>query len=781
MIRTAQHLILNKTKGCTVAYSRQLISFAFVAEQYEATGDIVQGLLPLFAPLIQKRAGHRFDPRLFVQDVKETYDIYMPLSTAQDLAPRLHSAGYLQEAFGNEAGITYKNVDYLKVPGEEKAALSEAQISEAIEEFAEFCKPFLDRYPEIKYSSEELESEFLNRLVQMDLTAFHFPDSGMYKQAANATISLGSKGEAERSQEAYIPELASHIDFLAASFIVSLQENEPKKFELLVEIATGAVLAEVVLGLQSPPTKGQYLPHLTAFLDGPLLIDALGVSGSERREYALEILSALKAHKIQAKCFSHTVEEMRRAIKAPLDVMEAGGRAYGPTARYVRGSLAAKTYVRSVLENLEARISDLGVEVIRFEGFALSSRMRYFTADDETILCEKLGVYINASAKLIDGQSIGNVIRLREESPPQPDITKSTHIFVTTNPRLAERSTRYLRERGELARRAKKLEKHSRPGDAPACVSDRYLGGILWLLQGGTANQLSRKKLIANCSVTILPRQDLIAKMVHFLGKTDAGMAERFEAVMTSERATHYLMELTLGDPRLITEKNYEEIYRDVELIAGEKVRIAKDEEIKILTASLNEKLQTGLAEQESQHAKVQAVLEEKIIAQATLADKERLGLSAELVSARQDLREKELRLQELTQRDEEQGASIQRIEIASLQRLLKVATRRTTHLRWLIVLVLCGITGFLTIYSEFLSADLSNREVYKAAMLGGVVLISGLLAWFVPERIFEPWFKRMQEEHFSRQVNDENLRNLLAKYDVDWISGKVIPKSSSN
>lgn len=89
--------------------SRNLLAFAYISDRFSQSGDIGDGLLKLFAPVIAKRAGQRFSPETFATDVLEMYDIEMHPYVAEDFAPRLAAAGYLVETANFAQNAAYEN------------------------------------------------------------------------------------------------------------------------------------------------------------------------------------------------------------------------------------------------------------------------------------------------------------------------------------------------------------------------------------------------------------------------------------------------------------------------------------------------------------------------------------------------------------------------------------------------------------------------------------------------------------------------------------------------
>jgi hypothetical protein len=116
--------------------SRQLIVFAFVADGFAKTGDITTGLEPLFAPILQRHTGSRFDPELFAREISETYGIAMHPYVALDLAPKLVQAGLLHAVAQGSEVVGYINLD----KGLTYPELNEEQIAGLTSRFISFAR-----------------------------------------------------------------------------------------------------------------------------------------------------------------------------------------------------------------------------------------------------------------------------------------------------------------------------------------------------------------------------------------------------------------------------------------------------------------------------------------------------------------------------------------------------------------------------------------------------------------------------------------------------------------
>src|SRR5438046_7584377 len=77
--------------------SRALITFAFIADKFEATRDIGDGLMPLFAPIADQLAGRVFDPAMFAERFSEYYGIKVHPLVIADQIERFKAAGLVRQ------------------------------------------------------------------------------------------------------------------------------------------------------------------------------------------------------------------------------------------------------------------------------------------------------------------------------------------------------------------------------------------------------------------------------------------------------------------------------------------------------------------------------------------------------------------------------------------------------------------------------------------------------------------------------------------------------------
>jgi hypothetical protein len=139
--------------------------------------------------------------------------------------------------------------------------------------------------------------------------------------------------------------------FLSARYIQNIATKEPDLLLRIVEIASLSLLTEVILDFRDPPNAARREPGLTVFLDGPFVMDLLGLTGRLRENNAKQIVNGLQGMSAQIKVLSHYCDEIRDNLRAVLG--QPRGQRFGPTAEAIRRSEVAEDYAQAVAGNVE--------------------------------------------------------------------------------------------------------------------------------------------------------------------------------------------------------------------------------------------------------------------------------------------------------------------------------------------------------------------------------------------------------------------------------------------
>lgn len=744
--------------------SRALISFAFVADRFESTrGDIFQGLVPLFAPIVTEKQGTVFEPETFVAELRSRYDILMPVPVAEDWAHRLEREQYLTREQVAPGHFRYR---YNAIDAAVTADHS-SRVALLLSEFSRFvaASPARGDLP----ADLDLENELFERLLNLDsLAIFHRPDKAYPIRRSSKTLTLRPPQQEDDKAPTRNP-VAERLDFLFGAFVDQIREQKPELLNVMSDVMTGALLAEVVLGIQSPPSKGDEFETTDIYFDAPLIMDLLGINPG-RKEYAEELIAALRDCKARLWIFDHSIDEIERII---LHSVESTNRAAEQPLGYryrTPAATADKLYLLSIRGHVAAELQKRGIKINSLQGDPYQRSLKYFSEDDEEELMGEIGMYLYVDAKVADAKSLAHVIRLRGASDVHTNVLRSRAVLVSRNGRLVNRAARYVVAKQNAARQNRAPYLY-RPGDAPICITDSYLLGLIWITRGGTTKSLSRSRLVANCAAAMAPRRDLTTKMFNLLLQSDGQKAARFEAIMIDERAERYLMVITLGDDSLITNENVERLYDDVRRVTAQE-----------LTKEHEQELEQQAKKNASEAVKLRAEYDHKLAEVEQRAQAVRSALTNQLLDERTDGLKLRDELATIKDRYDQVAAAVASIDSAlqseRRQRILP-AFLEARELRQRFPLLMGLLLGSLV----YLGGKLLTRVVIDPTheLVGEVLLwvlaVGGfcLAFWEIPAQIFTGVRNALATTVFRARAVGMGAGDLLKHYKPDWEKEELI------
>ena len=224
---------------------RELVAFAFVQEEYAKTGDISSGLMKLFVPVLSGNPNRIFEPHEFAKQVESFFDIPMTKLAAEGLIPKLLEADLIYAETGPSK--TYR----IRPLPERPTLDDQGSISDLLSEFIEFARHSIMRRGR-QVDDTVLETSLMRRVVTLDFLSFlERPDRNVFDGTAGALSKDEESGTGEYS-------LDRVLDVVCAQFALKLLETKPEQFEFLVKIASGALIADVVLTLQEPSSIDEF-------------------------------------------------------------------------------------------------------------------------------------------------------------------------------------------------------------------------------------------------------------------------------------------------------------------------------------------------------------------------------------------------------------------------------------------------------------------------------------------------------------------------------------------
>jgi hypothetical protein len=574
---------------------RKLISYAYLAQASKTEGDLLGGITSIFKPIAKIKAGKVFDPQEFCKIVDDLYGLRIHPWTAEDLVPRLEQNGLLIQ-HKVDSGIDeflYAEID------EEFADITDKDIDLLTSSFVEFCQPILKQHG-LKIDSIELTAGLLEHLT--DLNFMSATINPKEASASNNTLKLNKNtNEFDPTSSESLKE-SFRLNTLCASFVLYTYNTNQRLYDLIVNIVSGAIVAEMVLNFQQPDTNAN-LSQVTFVLDTPLLMAYMDLTSEKEHLFAKTLADDMISKGAKLAVFEHSIDELTDNLKA-VKKQHAEKTSFGETARRLtqRNFIS---YFDQIRQNPHIMLKKLDMKILSDINSTVSRK--HFSSEDEESLYGDLGTYNNENAQKRDASSISQIMRHRNGLvTKQSEFYRCRYIFVTENSRVVRVAKNFMEER-------KILE----VDNFPPAVTCRYISGLLWIFFGGKGQELPKQLLLANCSKALSPKNDIVQRMHKFLEELSPNQADLFDAIMSEERAGQYLMQNSLGDASLLTQENSLEIL--------EKLKSSLNEKHEAEIAKLKTELETEKKEKQDLQDKVsQDFLEriENIMQDSSLAQK---------------------------------------------------------------------------------------------------------------------------------------------------------------
>ena len=177
-----------------------------------------------------------------------------------------------------------------------------------------------------------------------------------------------------------VPNITSLTDeerFLCARFVQRELRKGGSTSETLARIASIGLLTEVVQDFVRPTDAVKHT-DLVVYLDGPIALEFLGVSGRAARENTVPVVKELKRIKAQVRIFAQSLDEMRTALYAVLQSPQPTG----PTAQALARGEVLREYVSRIANDPTQFLEDEGVAVTHRTLDQVPSEERHFTLEN---------------------------------------------------------------------------------------------------------------------------------------------------------------------------------------------------------------------------------------------------------------------------------------------------------------------------------------------------------------------------------------------------------------
>ncbi len=653
--------------------------------------DIRYPLATLFEPDLAKFNGGVFDPKALAQEINAQYHLGVTKEVVEGFLPIFEQRGWVKKVVdsGDKTGFIVQCLPTTKIP-EELSSFQEAAAKLA-DEFREFIRQ-LSPISEVNRTDAELIDGLVDWLLLLDRAG------GNKIQKATTHYKVGKKIVLE-VPDTFEGGAPSEETFLSARFVEHLFNSGSEHIPFLIELSEVGLVTEVVRDFQRPESAVEKT-NLAIYLDAPLAMDFLGLSGKPQRESVTLMFDGIKKAGGSIRIFRESVNEMQASLHAVLS--RPVSQRTGPTADALRRREVLEPWVREVAARPERFLAPLGVAVVEETLDMYPHQHKFFTKGAYELLYSQIGWVKDDAARHHDAL-IATLSFRKRGGTRTADLFEAKHVVVTRNPSFPNLARRIAREQNYIG------ESHVGP-----VIHSRQLATAVWLRMG-TQNkvEIPRSYILSACRRVLTLRKNIVEKVTEFKETLSEEQAEQLEVLITSDRSAQVLMDKTLGSSNVIDAKN--------------------------IPTLLEEMRKAQIAEYAQERDAEQAIREQE--AQKREAD---LNALAEEEKKRAELAEADA----IANRDKVRGV---------YERLVETTNRKILRERFIFV----AFTTLLVSISALVAFFSQGADPIYGYLAFGIILILGIILHLfssLGSMFIDPWFKKRDHSNLGRTALEFGL-----------------------
>lgn len=327
-----------------------------------------------------------------------------------------------------------------------------------------------------------------------------------------------------------LQSLGVETEYMIASFVNFLFQEDQARFDYVVNAAKGAMLASV-LEFGADSTRKD-LGKLNILLDAPVLMDALGFHGEVSKVGIRDVLTMARDQGAMVAAFRHSVDELRGILER----IESDLRSSHPSGTNLRGyrHFVEEGYTPADIlllrSKIEALLDENCISIV-------DRQSRYYELDlDEKCIEVDLQQAVNYRQRgplINDVKSIIGTHMLKE-GVFSTSIERARAVFISWN--------------GQVVRVANaRMSKE----EFPAAIAPDALASILWVTQPAVADAVPRSLVLASAFAGMQPPPTLWRRYVEEIERLESsGKMSIDEAVVLRSTSVGWnaFMEETLGE-----------------------------------------------------------------------------------------------------------------------------------------------------------------------------------------------------------------------------------------
>lgn len=518
--------------------------FAAVEVLRENRTDIRHALAALFEPDLAQFDGELFDARKLAEQINNQYKLGITSDVIEGFVDIFLDREWIKPLqTGDRKAFVVKCQGNLDISTEQEVFADTA--NKIAKEFREFISS-ISPLSQVNKKDGELIDDLVDWLLMLDRVGEEDLKAALasrYKVGTKIFVDFGN-GDGESLSE---------TAFLCARFVDHLFETKSSHIKFLTELGEVGLITEVVRDFQRPLTAKKS-SNLAVYLDAPLALDMLGLSGVAARDSVSVVLNGLVSIGGSVRVFRQSVEEMKRNLRAFL--ARNPSERTGPTAEACRRNEVLEPYVRQVAAKPETFLAEKGVVVVEQTLDMFPNEHKFFDKDAVELLYSQIGWVREDLARDHDA-SIAAMATRKRAGARSDDIFDVKHVVLTRNPDFPKISRRICLEKSYIG-----------PHHVGPVVHQRQLATAIWLRAGALGeDEIPRRHIIAACRRVLTLRKNIVEKVHQLKAGLSAPQAEQLELLLMVDRSTQVLMDKTLGSAALIDSSNIEILLEEMKKV----------------------------------------------------------------------------------------------------------------------------------------------------------------------------------------------------------------------
>jgi len=547
-------------------YKNTISSLALLyANYYAKKRDYIETFVPFIATLIKKYEYEKIIITDICNHFTREFGLIIPYHPMQTILTRCKRRGLIDKESGQFIP-SLKEVDKYEFS---KNAAKELRNQEKL--ICEISK-FASEKHNYNMTNVEVEDSLISFLKDYDLEIIFASE----ENSLLPDVSIKKKDK-----------------FIIYSFVKYTYDTDNELFQYVVKTSIGHLMANSILYKDFSRYVSK-LKNVCLYFDTNLIFRLLGLEGNERKAVYIEFLNTLKREGACFYLFNHTYEEIVQILdesKHWVDSPVYDSSKASSVTRYFVNNGYNKLDVQRYINNLEDELSNVGIYKSKIVDTPDKVDRVYFKIDEQKLYDIIVSIYkqnipnFEEYAKEYtiqkDIDSIAAIYKLRGDNKPR-FLKDAGHIFLTTNGSLAYAARKY------------EVSETQNKDYLPGCLTDIFVGTILWLQSPAKILEINERNIIAQCYAALKPDSLLLKIFIHTIDKlkSENNISENdYYLLRTSQVAENLLEEKTLGDPDNFNDKLTYEILEEIKKDIR-KVENAKYKEEKISHEKTKEKLQ---------------------------------------------------------------------------------------------------------------------------------------------------------------------------------------------